>query len=153
MLTTLLTSDSIPHRMFPVEGYAELEERTQDLEADNEVSLDPSLLPSSPYLLQHALSSPLSPIFPFHLHRICLALSFTRSSSSPWDPSSQSPPTSSHASTQTSTFTSSIRLDLGIWRICLEEAWKGGRGCGFGETMMLGGERWRRRGGRSRLWR
>lgn len=38
MLTTLFTSDSIPHRMFPVEGYAELEARTQDLEADNEVS-------------------------------------------------------------------------------------------------------------------
>jgi hypothetical protein len=39
MLTTLLTSDSIPHRMFPVEGYAELEARTQDLERDSEVRL------------------------------------------------------------------------------------------------------------------
>lgn len=43
MLTTLLTSDSIPHRMFPVEGYAELEARTQDLEGDSEVSLSPCL--------------------------------------------------------------------------------------------------------------
>lgn len=46
MITTLLTVDSIPHRLFPVEGYSELEARTRDLEGDDEVSSDSvNLLP------------------------------------------------------------------------------------------------------------
>lgn len=48
MLTTLLTSDSIPHRMLPVEGYAELEARTRDLELDQGVSPLLSLSPQAP---------------------------------------------------------------------------------------------------------
>lgn len=43
MLTTLLIADSIPHRLFPVEGYAELEARTSDLEIDQEVCSIPTL--------------------------------------------------------------------------------------------------------------
>jgi hypothetical protein len=37
MWTTLLKGDDIPHKVFPVEGYADLEARTTSLEGDPEV--------------------------------------------------------------------------------------------------------------------
>lgn len=92
MLATLLTSDSIPHRMFPVEGYAELEERSKDLEQDNEVRIELALLlPSSPpFAVQAQLT---------RCRVRILSASSTPSSSSRSALSSPSRPFSSDAST------------------------------------------------------
>lgn len=125
MWTTLLKGDDIPHKVFPVEGYADLESRTQSLEGDPEVR---------PPLSSLGVPSALTDV---QVNLTYLRDSSTLSFCSPSAPSSPCPRTSSRASLpipyrqsiNPSTSTFSTVTDLGTWRTSLEGS---GRGFGFG---------------------
>jgi hypothetical protein len=154
MITTLLIADSIPHRLFPVEGYSDLEARTQDLETDDEASLLspfpqlPATIGDLPYDSLLILSYLIVSLHTHVLFHSCIPSSCSRSALS-----SRSPPTSSLASTPAFTFTSWTPTAHGTWRTSLAVGWKGEKGSGSGETTSGVQERWKRRGRRLRLWK